>query len=297
MKHTTFSLLLAAVLLAGACHTGKTPITTTDWEAADSTAYAYLSMHIALPDADKGPAKQIRQELTKVMDGQLSCLSPGEQERCFPPYSGPSGDTDALLSYYKDQVLAQIGKLSQEDAEDRIKYMDENPDITPGQKAGLIAEIPKWSYDFTLKKVLETPQYAVFLSQNYIYMGGAHGGVTGAGYLTFDKRDGHRVDPVIDTASTQAIQPLLVRGLLQYYKEAGVELTREQLLDQLFLSEDGIIPLPSWTPHPTEEGLSFVYQQYEIASYAEGMPSFILPYAEAAPFLTPDARNVLGGKL
>jgi hypothetical protein len=34
----------------------------------------------------------------------------------------------------------------------------------------------------------------------------------------------------------------------------------------------------------------FTYQQYEIASYAEGMPSFVVPYPDIEPFLTPEAK-------
>ena len=57
--------------------------------------------------------------------------------------------------------------------------------------------------------------------------------------------------------------------------------------------ENGIVPLPSWTPYPGEDGLVFVYQQYEIASYAAGMPSFVIPYDRIQPFLTEEARRIL----
>ena len=36
------------------------------------------------------------------------------------------------------------------------------------------------------------------------------------------------------------------------------------------------------------------YQQYEIAAYAAGMPSFTLSYEEAASFLLPEAKKDLG---
>jgi hypothetical protein len=38
----------------------------------------------------------------------------------------------------------------------------------------------------------------------------------------------------------------------------------------------------------------FVYQQYEIASYAVGMPSFTVAYDKLLPYLTPEARKVCG---
>ena len=67
----------------------------------------------------------------------------------------------------------------------------------------------------------------------------------------------------------------------------------DELKESLFI-EDGFIPLPSWPLYPSDEGLNFVYHQYEIASYAEGMPSFTVPYADIEPFLTPAARELLG---
>lgn len=38
----------------------------------------------------------------------------------------------------------------------------------------------------------------------------------------------------------------------------------------------------------------FEYQQYEIAPYAAGMPSFKVHVNEVKPFLTPEARKVFG---
>ena len=111
--------------------------------------------------------------------------------------------------------------------------------------------------------------------------------------MTFDKKDGRLVESLLVPGCTEAIQPLLVKGLLGYYSEAGMEMGEEDLLQHLFI-ENNTVPLPSWTPYPGEEGLVFTYQQYEIASYAEGMPSFSVPYEEIKPFLTEEAAKLLG---
>ncbi|MBQ9713332.1 MAG: DUF3298 domain-containing protein, partial [Bacteroidales bacterium] len=161
------------------------------------------------------------------------------------------------------------------------------------QKADILANFPAWEYDYSFKKIDESDRYVVFYSQYYIYQGGAHGGITGAGGLTFDKKDGHLVETFFDSSSTSEMQPVLIKGLIQYYKDMDIEMSQEDLLSSLHI-ENGIIPLPVWQPYPTKDGLLFIYQQYEIASYAEGMPSFVLPFAEVAPYLTPDAKAVLG---
>ena len=124
-------------------------------------------------------------------------------------------------------------------------------------------------------------------------MGGAHGGLIGQGPMTFDKRDGHRIENFFQPEAEAALQTALKKGLLEYYSDNGAEFSEEDLFDRLFLEGD-VIPLPVQHPYPTTEGLVLTYQQYEIASYADGMPAFVLPYEVALPYLTDDAKDVLG---
>ena len=75
--------------------------------------------------------------------------------------------------------------------------------------------------------------------------------------------------------------------------DEDMEITQEELDNYLFL-ETGVVPFPAWTPYPSEEGLVFTYQQYEIAAYAAGMPEFTIPYADILPYLTPEAKALVG---
>ena len=287
-------ILFAAFALAACLSCGKDPSLQTEIrEYADSTAHSYLTLHAELPVGATPAARQIREALVEVMDAQLSQIAPGEADRYFPRFAGDIDDTDALLTYYKDQTLGEIGRLSQEDADERERFIREDVELTEEQKADILAGIPSWGYDFKLEKLSETPGYLVFQSQNYIYMGGAHGGVTGDGYLTFDRKTGKRIETMLDPACTADIQPLLVKGLMGYYGEFDLKMSEEELREHLQLEGD-LIPLPAWTPYPTADGLCFVYQQYEIASYADGMPAFTLPFDEVQPYLTPEAKQLLG---
>ena len=45
------------------------------------------------------------------------------------------------------------------------------------------------------------------------------------------------------------------------------------------------IPRPQFAPYLTPRGMVFTYQQYEIAAYAAGLPSFIVPYEKISSFL------------
>lgn len=290
---TLFAIGLA-VLAAVACRpSGGKDLVTETVNYADSTAHADLSIKVELPVCGQGAAAdRIRAALVEVMDEQLSHIGSYEEERLFPPYEGSTDKTDLLLEYYRGKALESIGKQSQEDYDERVASIEENDGLTEGQRKEILDEMPGWEYEFNLLKDRETDRYVVFLSQDYVYLGGAHGGITGRGGLTFGKKDGLLVEKTVDPASLDAIQPLLRKGLTKYFSDEDMEIAQEELDNYLFL-ETGVIPLPAWTPYPSEEGLVFTYQQYEIAAYAAGMPEFTVPYADILPYLTPEAKALL----
>ena len=283
-----------AVLAAVACRpSGGKDLKTETMEYEDSTAHADLSVKVELPVPGQGAAaERIRKKLVEVMDGQLSHIGTYEEERQFPAFKGDAGKTESLLTYYRDKALEVLGKLSQEDYEERVNSIEENDGLTDEQRKEILDDMPGWEYDFGLLKERETDEYVVFLSQDYVYLGGAHGGVTGRGSLTFDKKDGHLVEQFLDSACLDAIQPLLRKGITDYFSEDDDEISPEELDNYLFL-ESGVIPFPAWTPYPGEDGLVFTYQQYEIAAYAAGMPNFAIPYEDLLPYLTPEAKALL----
>ena len=283
-----------AVLAAAACRpSGGKDLQTETVNYEDSTAHADLSIQAELPVAGQGAAAdRIRASLTEVMDGQLSHIGSYEEERLFPAFEGDFSKTESLVMYYRDKALEAIGQLSQEDYDERVNSIEENDGLTDGQRKEILDEMPGWEYDFSLLKDRETDRYVVFLSQDYVYLGGAHGGVVGRGGLTFDKKEGALVEKMVDSANLDAVQPLLRKGLSQYFSDNEMEVAPEELDNILFL-ETGVIPFPAWTPYPSEEGLVFTYQQYEIAAYAAGMPEFTVPYADILPYLTPEAKALL----
>ena len=277
------SIILAAILVMAAavsCNKAGKALQTRNFHFSDTTEFASLAMDVDLPVGDDAVTAAIRTKLQDVSDDILSRITSYEDERFFPSFEGDRSDVDTFLSYYRDSAFALIGRLSKADADERAAYSEGD------------YEFPSWSYEFTLKKIADTTAYAVFQSQDYIYMGGAHGGVTGRGCLTFDKKDGHLVEKMLDHDRVLEMQTILQEGLIRYYDEMGVKVEWAELKDQLFI-EDGIIPLPGWEPFPSKDGLVFTYQQYEIASYAEGMPSFVVPFNEIAPFMTPEAKRTV----
>ena len=294
MTRKNLAAAVAIVLTVAACTPKNTGIGFEQRHFADSTAHAYVTLDVDLPEADGRAARAVRASLVEMMDQSLSHADSYEEERAFPRFSGNEDDTEALMGYYEERTLRHVDGLSQADFDDRERSIRENAELTDAEKAELVAEAPKWSYEYKLQKLSETERYLVFSAQEYVYMGGAHGGIIGAGFPTFDLQDGHQVTPVLRPDCVEDIQPLLVRGLMQYFGEFEAGLTEEDLFGQLMLEEERVIPLPTWDPYPSEAGLVFTYQQYEIASYAAGMPEFVLPYADVKEFLSADAARVFG---
>ena len=284
-----------ALLAAAACRPGAVrDLKTETLNFEDSTAHSSLSIRAELPLPGQGAAaERIRAELVEVMDGQLSHIGSYEEDRLFPSFTGDSDKTETLLAYYRDKALETIGKLSQEDYDERVESIEENDGLTDAERAEILADMPGWEYSFSLLKNRETDRYVVFLSEDYVYLGGAHGGIIGRGGLTFNKENGRLVERFLDPACLDAIQPLLRKGLTDYFNDVDAEVTPEELDNYLFL-ESGVIPFPAWTSFPSDDGLVFTYQQYEIAAFAAGMPNFTIPYDDLLPYLTAEAKRLVG---
>ena len=290
------SILCPAALAAAVCWScvnTTAPLQTRVYSYEESTDHASIKFSAELPDGNNHSARAIRENLFGVMDNQLSHIGSYEGERLFDPYDGDINDTEGCVKYYYDNAFKVISDGADDDVRQRAEYINQDTGIDDAQKEEILSRMPGWEYEFSLEMITDADYYAVFQSQDYIYMGGAHGGVTGAGCITFDKATGSIVEQFIAPGCEEDIQPLLRKGLVEYFADADTQINDSNLNEYLLLEED-LIPIPAWQPYPCEDGLVFVYQQYEIAPYAAGMPSFTVPFEEIAPYLTPEARRIIG---
>ncbi|MBR4772662.1 MAG: DUF3298 domain-containing protein [Bacteroidales bacterium] len=247
-----------------------------------------FTMLVELPLSTRGVAGEIRNQLIDIMDHQLSSIGLYDGGRMFPKYDGDLSNTADLLEYYCRKGSEAIETHAM-DFYNEVKQNVEDEEE--------LEFIPRCEYDFTLGKVYESTNFVVYLSEDYNYMGGAHGGVSGMGDITFDKRNGKIFDNFLKADALEPMQGLLEKGLAEYFEEPDGSDDAASVRERLFLYDgDTTIPFPAWTPSPDEYGLSFTYQQYEIAAYAMGMPSFTIPYDEVKPFLTPEAIELLNLK-
>ena len=98
-----------------------------------------------------------------------------------------------------------------------------------------------------------------------------------------------------DTESP-AFKRLIKEGLKKYFigEEEKKDMSDEDLLEEL-VSYDGSadeLPLPDSEPYMTENGITFIYQPYEISYYAAGKPEFTIPYDVVMPYLKESAKEL-----
>ena len=191
----------------------------------------------------------------------------GEDESLQGSYSGDLADGEKMATYYFDLKVKEFTGM----------YNDMKQDGMP--------EVPELASNIKITKDYETDKVVTFFYNSYENGGGAHGGAVGSG-MTFRKSDGRRID--WDLFTTVKIQSIIRNGLKEYFEVK----TDDELAGCLTLNDSFILPMPVTPPLFGKDGIIVTYQQYEIASYAAGMPSFVIPYKKAK-----DMMNNTGKKL
>ncbi len=207
---------------------------------------------------------------------------------------------------YYDEGQTAVDKTFQHKHKQLLAY---RADIASDDENPIPVEMT-FSYSLRISLLEESAKYITYLTNGEGFMGGAHGYATATG-VTFRKSDGKRIGYTTKFNKDQAIyetlnqnlfkepfakelNALLKEGLKHYFQEFSDEpMTDEALTDQLMDVDLENIPLPRNPPLFTRSGLTFTYQQYEIAAYAAGMPNFDIPYDKISSCLTDDAKSLI----
>ena len=270
------------------------PLEMENYTFSDSSKYANISIKVVLPVAKDSVSQVIRDSLANIIGNSIRSYQGSQMEDTKPliaKYNGDEKDAKGMFDYYSKEVSKMLNSQAKDDYDERVKYWEEDTTITEEQRKEYKESITPWDYSMDVTKTFEDSTYVVFSGSEYAYIGGAHGGVFGFGGITFRFSDGSKVNGFLKDNVVKDMQPLLKKGLKEYFNENADDkiTTDQQLMENLQLSgENGnLIPLPAWMPCPDEKGkgLVFTYQQYEIACYAVGMPSFVLSWDELKPFL------------
>ena len=136
----------------------------------------------------------------------------------------------------------------------------------------------------------ENDKYVTYFVTHDLYLGGAHGSHMLDG-VTFRKCDGRRIGWDVFTGRyDENFANLVKNGLKEYW-----QISSDKELKSYFLDENDFysVPLPECAPLFTEDGVRFVYNEYEIAAYASGRPSFTVPYSEIGDYMMVTAKRLL----
>lgn len=189
------------------------------------------------------------------------------------------GNIEALVKTYTNvyqqelrpqlqEALDYIAQWKKEHRSKSKKWMEQNAPIEP-----------HYMHQANFAKVADTDAFVSYLFSNYWYLAGAHGSSQSWG-VTFSKRDGHRITYPMTAERWRQLQPAVRQKLAEYFSQGDTSnpVTADSLNDYLLLEYmHGDIPFPVRAPYYSDRGVEFIYQQYEIAPYAAGKPSFTLP--------------------
>lgn len=144
-----------------------------------------------------------------------------------------------------------------------------------------------------VNKVYETKTFVTFQASVSQYTGGIHGIGYESGH-TFSKINGKQFGyDMMKDLDTPAFKRLIKEGLRRYFSDEddGQGMSDEALKEELVSFSGSIdeLPLPDFEPYLTEQGVTFIYQPYEISYYAAGKPEFTIPYNVVKPYLKAQA--------
>ncbi|MBR5697210.1 MAG: DUF3298 domain-containing protein [Prevotella sp.] len=285
---TCFALLLALLCACGPKEVKNEPteantpkqltdtlvVNLTSRYMSDSTATSALN--VAFPVANKKNSTlvaAINEWISEELGGTYGDSIEGD-------YAKLLSDTAALVDHY----FAAIKKLN----DDNWKEMAEN--IQPEDRQGM-----QLFDSISITKTAEGKDWVTFQFVNEVFQGGAHGSHLVFGQ-TFRKSDGRRIGwDIIRQLPEGNLQELMRKGLVSYFAADNEEGFKEEDLENV-LDESAryYIPMPQCPPLFTSEGILFLYNQYEIAAYAMGLPSFVLTWEELKPYLNVTAKRLTG---
>ncbi|MBO4664069.1 MAG: DUF3298 domain-containing protein [Bacteroidaceae bacterium] len=249
---------------------------------SDSCDYASVHFDIELPTDRTDEAKKIRAVIYKSLTE--TCAKYAETE--IEPYK--EGNLVDIAQYVGVATFDKLAEASQ------TQYLITTAELRENGEDDSVVPKMVFDTDNIVRMIYENKDIVVFNYNTYIYLGGAHGSNGNTTYA-FNINTGELITDILDREKLKDMQPLLWAGIKEYFKECDPKMTDDDIKDQLFIN-GSLIPIPSIEPAPMKDGLCLSYPRYEIACYAAGDVSFIIPYEKAMPFITDKAKKAMGLK-
>jgi len=269
-RHLIISALAMTAILAGCGQRGTASAASVSMpldslnivdSVSSEGSQAYVRIRLIYPVADDAAADSIRQWIADVM----SAASAGEYGPTAFTAAGAES-VPAVAREVADSLLAMSAR----------DFASMGPELPESKMS--------YTFDYAADTAAVTPGYVTFCFSGYTYLGGAHGSAYVIPAL-FALPSGRQItwDSLIAPGKQTQLLDMIRRALMEQYFEVS---TTEALADMLLVSPSEI-QLPAAGPALTPRGLEVIYQQYEIAPYAAGMPSCTIPMDDLSPLLDP----------
>lgn len=140
-----------------------------------------------------------------------------------------------------------------------------------------------WQQNLKLRRVINTPSLACYESDYYEYNGGAVHGIYAKNFVLFSKKK----SVVLDAAG--AFGKRNISHVLYAVNKCIRQIN--QVENRSLEKADSL-----GTFYPSADSLVFVFQPYDIASYAEGIILVKVPYKMIQQYFTADFKEALAGR-
>ncbi len=168
------------------------------------------------------------------------------------------------------------------------EYIEEYKTLEEDLKGGDLTLLVGASYNYDNiieSKLTYKDQNILSLSNNsYIYTGGAHG-MNSQYNVVYDQRDDKIItlSDVFDESSYADLGELIVS---QVTSDKGYS-DQAKLYDEGFFSIDEIFPTENFSVNT--DGITWVYNPYEVAAYSAGQTSVFIPWTQLAKYTIADS--------
>ena len=204
----------------------------------------------------------------------------------------PESGNFFVINNIREWMSEQLGGTYEGGAENASRMFDHYKKVILADfQQNIIPDMPKIDgmechKAMKFEKLRETDRYVTYIYTQEGFSGGAHGWYLLQGQ-TFRKSDGRRIDyDIFRTESMDELTDLVRDNIYTQYFDSD----KEQFESSLTMENNDYFPLPETAPIFREDGVEFIYQQYEISCYAAGLPACVIPYDIIEPFLTQAGR-------
>lgn len=207
-----------------------------------------------------------------------SCQSCPEITINLPKALDDSSVAIAINRSLREEVIALLSFSDNEDITNVEEAMASFTDSYKELKVKFPDEI-RWEAKINGEVIYEDPNLITILVNSYTFTGGAHG-YGSTSYLNFDKAKGTELENwelFDDPEGFEKFAETKFRIQEEIPQDSNINATG-------FMFEGDSFHLSSNVGY-TKDGVQLIYNQYEVASYADGPIILTLPYSEVNLFL------------